>query len=106
MDKQIKSKKKAALKVKDKCSGCKYYSRRGAIRAHILEAHTEIDMGIRKETVETEISNMSYLQTVCTKKRFINHFRETHPEREIFKCKTCGYECIFKSRLMEHVTQR
>ena len=74
LDKQIKTKKRAALKVRDKCSGCKYYSRRGAIRAHILEAHTEIDMGIRKETVETEISNMSYLQTVCTKKRFYKPF--------------------------------
>ena len=29
LDKQIKTKKKAALKVKDKCSGCRYYSRRG-----------------------------------------------------------------------------
>ena len=56
LDKQIKTKKKAALKVRDKCSGCKYYSRRGAIRAHILEAHTEIDIGIIKETAVTEIS--------------------------------------------------
>jgi heterodisulfide reductase subunit A-like polyferredoxin len=93
-----------------------------------LEAHTEIDMGIRKETVETEISKEAakieiakdavksemsivavktemtkdtvktdeskcHICKVCLPRSgFINHFTETHPEREIFKCTTCGYE--------------
>ena len=113
------------MKVKDKCTDCKYFSRRGAIRAHILESHPEMDLGIINESeenaktmskhpVKTEISKtdmkteerICHICKVCVpKSRFINHFKESHPEKDIFKCETCGYECIFHSRFLEHISE-
>ena len=59
---------------------------------------------MNKETVKTDKRTCHICKLCVQRNGFINHFRETHLEREIFKCRTCGYECIFKSRLMEHVT--
>ena len=119
----------AALKAREKCGECKYYSRRGAIRQHYLEAHTEKaplnndndeiksdtaqpniekdKLEIKKSKIKTEGSVNMTCCNIC--KMFIprgsmtSHVKDIHPERDLIHCNICEFECLFKSTLAAHM---
>ena len=127
----FRNKKRAGLKKKERCNKCKFYSKRGALKAHIAEAHigkdsckpevvaeTDTDVNddiVKVETmsnqvlVKTEKASMgrkcNYCKQDLPRNSLTDHIKEVHPEREIFECETCGYECILKSILITHMKE-
>ena len=122
--KRTRKQKKAGKLTKDRCDKCKFYSKRGALKAHILESHTESGPNNSVETkTEAKIAAVisekvngapkgkralmgrkcQYCKMDLPRKSLTQHVKQFHPDRDIFKCETCGYECIIKSILIKHI---
>ena len=122
--KQTRKQKKSGKLAKERCDKCKFYSKRGALKAHILESHTKTGLNNSVDTkTEAKIAAVSsekvndapkskrasmgrkchYCKMDLPRKSLTQHVKQFHPDREIFKCETCGYECIIKSILIKHI---
>jgi len=119
IERQPKRQREVGLK-KERCNKCRIFSKRGSLKAHILECHTDSslvtnDNNTTENDVKTEIVEAVKKERVITGRRcayckadlprrsLIEHMKNVHPEREIFECELCGYECVIKSILVKHV---
>ena len=128
MQPEVKAKGRRSTMNSDKrCDKCAFYSKRGALKAHILESHSgeaQIEKFVVKdecEIADEELGvNPKIEQKMCMTKDEVKgtkcrhckeilkrgtlkkHVKEFHPEHEIFRCDECGYESLKEGELKRH----
>ena len=106
--------------MKDRCDQCRYYSKRGALTAHILDSHSGNEPSEQKHVESMVVDKSKDNEKIKVKKEhrgtacsickidiprggLTKHVKEIHPERELIKCEICAYEFLHKSSLEKHI---